>query len=72
MDTMNDLLFALIIIFALSQGHISYGLGVSHVFVHEDITWDLTVLLQDVFIHVSYPLCFGYAHTARSASVSLL
>lgn len=45
---------------------------VSHVLVHEGITWDLTVLWQDVFTHVSYPLSFGYAHAALSGSVSLL
>lgn len=45
---------------------------VSHVFVHEDITWDHIVLWQDVFAHVNYPLSLGYAHAALSARVSLL
>lgn len=43
-DTVNRVVIVLIIIFALSPGRKSHGLGVSHVFVHEDITWDLSVL----------------------------
>lgn len=60
----------LLITFPLLQRHMD--LWVSHLFVHEDITWAHNVLWQDMFAHVSYPLSYSYAHTALSTTVSLV